>query len=66
MTLQEEVRRKEAKKLIKNFYRDNPANVHFTPAKRLAFAVWAVELDNMIVYFQDDGKKLYYSGERSK
>lgn len=56
-------RKKEAKKLIKNYRRDNPSNVQYTPAKRLAFAQWAVQLDGLTIHFQDDGKRLWYLGE---
>lgn len=58
-----EDRKKVARKLIKNYHRDNPANVTYTPAKTLSFARWAIQFDDLIVHFQDDGKRLWYLGE---
>jgi hypothetical protein len=61
-----EDRKKEARRLIRLPLSRRPDNVVYTPAKRLQFARYAVELDELIVHFQHDGRRLYYLGEYPK
>lgn len=56
-------RKNEARKLIRQFESKHPDNVTHTPAKRMQFARWVVELDGLNVHFEDDGNRVWYLGE---
>jgi len=58
-------RKKLAKKLIRLPESKRPSNVVYKPATRFC-AKYEVELDNLIIHFQDDGNRVYYLGEYPK
>lgn len=63
MTEQERVNKKEARRLINLPLSKRPDNVYMTPPTRLNHRNYMVQFGDIGVYFQHDGKQLYYLGE---
>lgn len=63
MTPDEKARKTEARNLIKKDPRNK--RVHYAPGNTLSYARYMVEIPGSTdgVFFQDDGKRLWYLGE---
>ena len=63
MNEQEKSNKKEARKLINLPVSKRPNNVYYKEATRFDCASYMVQFGDVGVFFQHDGKRLYYLGE---